>query len=116
MNKKINFSKFILDCFTCCGLTIISYFIFFFPIFYFIGFLFIDFIGINSISILGGFGNYALLFTLCHIALFAIWFLLKKRNIIKYKIHKLSFSMVFAFANSFWWYLAYWLANGGFSK
>ncbi|MCR6571525.1 hypothetical protein [Campylobacter insulaenigrae] len=57
-----------------------------------------------------------MLFTLCHIAFFTIWFLLEKRSIIKYKIHKLSFWIVFAFTNSVWWYLAYWLANGGFYK
>ena len=103
MNNKFNFVKFILDCFICCGLTIISYFI----IIYLIRFIHL---------IINGFGNYALFFTLCHIVFFTIWFLLEKRNIIKYKIHKLSFWIVFAFANSYWWYLAYWLSNGGFSK
>ncbi|EII0701274.1 hypothetical protein L8648_001619 [Campylobacter lari] len=113
MNNKFNFAKFVLDCFACCGLTIISYFVFFLPIIYLIRFIYL--IGINM-DILNGFGDHALLFTLCHIAFFTIWFLLEKRNIIKYKIHKLSFWIVFAFANSFWWYLAYWLANGGFHK
>lgn len=52
----------------------------------------------------------------CVILHFYYLVLLEKRNIIKYKIHKLSFWIVFAFANSFWWYLAYWLANRGFYK
>ncbi|OBV30079.1 hypothetical protein BKN38_08210 [Helicobacter sp. CLO-3] len=108
--------KFILDCAICLELMVVSYIIFFIPTSFLIGFLFIDLIGISSIDILNGFGDYALLFTLCPIFFFNIWFFLEKKHIIKYRIHRLSFWFMFIVVIICWWLLAYELANGGFKN
>lgn len=125
MEEKFKWVKFILDCFICFGLMIVSYIIFFFPIIFI--YELINIISIYAFSVefhlgtieilkLSDFGNYALLFTLCCISFFIVWFILEKKGAIRYKIYKPSFWFVFIAINSFWWLAAYSLANGGFSK
>ena len=117
--EKFDFSKFILDCFICLGLMIVSVIfcsILVFLLFQLVGLLLYIFGIKTDLHILGGFGNFSLFFTLCHTLMFIIYFFLEKTNIIQYRIYKPSFWFVFISINSYWWLAAYHLANGGFSK
>ena len=120
MKDKFQWQKFILDCIICFGLMIASYIILFFPIIFI--YELINIISIYAFSVefhlgtieilkLSDFGNYALLFTLCCIFFFRVWFILEKKGVIRYKICKSSFWFVFISINSFWWFLAYWLSH-----
>ena len=117
--EKFKCSKFILDCFICLGLMIVSIVlcsILVFLLFQLIGLLLYIFGIETNLRILNGFGNFSLFFTLCHTSMFAIYFFLEKKNIIQYRIYKPSFWLIFITINSYWWLAAYDLANGGFSK
>ena len=105
--EKFDFSKFILDCFICIGLMILSIAIFSIPL----GLIFSVLIDVLHIIKFEGFYDYSTFFTLCHILMFAIYFFLEKKNIIQYRIYKPSFWFVFISINSFWWYVAYWLSH-----
>lgn len=110
MNQKFSIGDFIFDCFICLFLMIISYIIFFIPTLFLL--TPISLLLPSNFHILNGFGDWALLFTLCHILLFITWFyFLEKKNIIKYRMCKSSFWCVFILFTAFWWYFAYVLAN-----
>lgn len=112
--EKFEFGIFILDCFMCIGLMIVSIVlcsILVFLLFQLVGLLLYIFDIQADIHILGGFGDYSLFLTLCHTLMFTIYFFLEKKNIIQYRIYKPSFWFVFITINSFWWYAAYWLSH-----
>ncbi|MGX3045138.1 hypothetical protein [Helicobacter sp. T3_23-1056] len=104
MNQKFSVGEFILDCFICLSLMIISYIIFVIPSGLICSVL-VEFVGIRSLNSEYG---WVLLFALCKIFLYITWFyFLEKKNIIKYKIYKPSFWCVFVLLTAFWLYLAY---------
>ncbi|AQQ59215.1 hypothetical protein XJ32_02855 [Helicobacter bilis] len=111
--EKFDCSKFILDCFVCVALMIVSIAIFIKPLYYLYGF-FIR----NGLNIIGydGFYFIALQFNILSLVPFAIIYFLYKKNKLQYRIYKSSFWFVFISINSYWWLAAYHLANGGFSK
>ncbi len=98
---KFEFGIFILDCFMCIGLMVISIILFFV---------------LEVIIQTNGFYALAALLTFSHTSIFALYFFLEKKYIIQYRIYKPSFWFVFISINSYWWLVAYHLANGGFSK
>lgn len=104
MKEKFKWDKFIIDCFICIFLMILSVLLLTIPTMFIGGFVLP-----TNFSILGGFRDIvAIIPTFCHIFFFAIWFLLEKNNIIRYKIYKSSFIVVFVLFVSFWWLCGYY--------
>ncbi|RDU59033.1 hypothetical protein [Helicobacter sp. MIT 14-3879] len=122
MKKQFQWDKFIPDCFLCIFLMPISIIAFFIPAGLIVKlirkFLFYIFDStsyyLRNVDILNDFFFIALCLTLCHIFFFGIWFFLEKKGLmIKYKIYKSSFWIVFILLTSFWWLEAYGLATTG---
>ena len=105
--EKFDFSKFILDCFVCVALMIVSIAIFIKPLYYLYGF-FIR----NGLNIIGydGFYFIALQFNILSLVPFAIIYFLYKKNKLKYRIYTSSFLICFVLLTSFWWFVAYLLS------
>ena len=110
--EKFDFSKFILDCFVCVALMIVSIAIFIKPLYYFYSFF--GKAGLHLFKC--DFYDTALEFNILSLIPFAIIYFLYKKNKLQYRIYKSSFWFVFISINSYWWLAAYHLANGGFSK
>lgn len=104
--EKFELGIFILDCFMCIGLMIVSI-IFSIPL----GLIFSVLIDGLHIIEFEGFYGFSTILTLCHISMFAIYFFLEKKNVIRYRIYKPSFWFVFISINGFWWHTAYWLSH-----
>ena len=104
--EKFDFGIFILNCFMCIGLIVVSV-IFVIPL----GLVFSVFIDGFHLIEFEGFYDYSTLLTLSHTLMFALYFFLEKTNIIQYRIYKPSFWFVFISINSFWWFVAYWLSH-----
>lgn len=108
MNQKFSIGKFILDCFICFWLMIVSIAIFIKPL-YCVYDLFGKAGGLGLFYY--DFYDMALEFSVFSLVIPAILFYLSKSKIIKYTIYKTSFWCVFILLNVLWWYLAYGLVN-----
>ena len=112
--EKFDFSKFILDCFVCVALMIVSIAIFIKPLYYLYGFFTkngFGFFGLSSNFSYDDFYFIALQFSILSLVPFAIIYFLYKKNKLQYRIYKPSFWFVFISINSFWWLAAYWLSH-----
>ena len=103
--EKFDFSKFILDCFVCVALMIVSIAIFIKPLYYLYGSF-----GKAGLRLFKcDFYDLALEFSILSLVPFIIIYFLYKADIIQlgfYRIYKSSFLLCFVLLTSFWWLCA----------
>ena len=106
--EKFDFSKFILDCFVCVALMIVSIAIFIKPLYYLYGFF--GKAGLHLFEC--DFYDLALEFSILSLIPFIIICFLYKKNKLKYRIYASSFLICFVLLTSFWWLCAISFCTG----
>ncbi|RDU61416.1 hypothetical protein CQA53_10170 [Helicobacter didelphidarum] len=95
MNNKCNFGKFVLDCFLCFGVMVVSAIIFSYP-FAFMVTIILSIFGVEDFSVkIWCFGDISAILLPSSLVIPVIMIFLYKKDIISYKIYKISLMLCY---------------------